>query len=229
MQRPDKFIGKYLGLQKGLKAMFSFEDGEEQPAYVTFSHDLRLMTVREPGMSCDKLLEVELSAVKRVEQSAAELKVTLHNPPKVATIKCTEDSARLIKSLCSDLKSKSETDPEQLLISQYSASCQQLESQVRFIERLARKYKKTLTQSIFSLGNGYTAQQSALLAEIESLKEFDEKAVSESLSEEALEYLRHERPSLLQRLGSLNDVVAQSLQGLQKKTREEALLAKFSS
>jgi len=228
MQQPEKFIGRFLTLHKGVTATFGYDENQMQDAYVTFSHDLRLLTVRIPGMSCDKLLEVDLSTVKKCEQHGTEVKLTLHNPTRIAIIKCAEEASKSLKQLWLDLKNKSDADPEQILIAQYSSTCQQLETQVRFIERLARKYKKTLTQSIFSLDNGYTAQQSALLAEIESLKEFDEKAVSESLSEEALEYLRHERPSLLQRLASLNDVVAQSLQTLQKKKREEALLAKFS-
>lgn len=229
MQQPEKFIGKYLSLHKGVPAQYALDDGSMQEVYVTFSHDLVHMTVRVPGMSCEKLIEVDLSTSKKCEQTGADLMLTLTNPIRVARLRSTEEIARQMKNLWLDLKHKGDIDPEQLLVSQYSSTCQQLEAQVRFIERLARKYKKTLTQSIFNLDNGYTAQQSALLAEIESLKEFDEKAVSESLSEEALEYLRHERPSLLQRLASLNDVVAQSLQTMQKKSRQEALLAKFSS
>lgn len=89
----------------------------------------------------------------------------------------------------------------------YQLGSEQLQTQMMLYDRLIKRYKNGLIESICYVDQGSQYMQEMYLNEIEVLKVLNEDMVQGVLSADAENYFRHERGVLLERSNALEKVL----------------------
>ncbi|CAG9314318.1 unnamed protein product [Blepharisma stoltei] len=92
----------------------------------------------------------------------------------------------------------------------YQLGNDQLQSQMVIYDRLIKRYKTSLTESICYVDKGSASQQEMLLNELQTLKILNEDMIQGVLTSDIENYFRHEKAVLLERCSVLEKILAQA-------------------